>query len=347
MAVHRSTAARRSRLRPPSACRAFKDVDNLHWFSHSTSTSTSTFHIMILTPSTLASSSYSSSSPNMLALPSNFEKSPNLPPLPPRNYLLTPTKRAISNSSTGSSSSSASSSPSSPSSSFLLPPAYTHNGHSASTIDTIHPMRANHLYISENRAPIKGSWTVDPSMHVPQGLLPQVKNKKKKLDNLNFYSHQKQVHATLTLAGGREPTKSFLSAQSKQGPVTVEITSRTNQRFHLTAVSKRSHVTVYIPRDFEGPITFKYTKIPPHFSEGLLPQLTLFGRDNTQGTAFVGDWSKFGNGPKGKDGRYDHWNGDELVVSAKRGLLRVCYTDEPREEIKPPQGLLSRLVGCY
>lgn len=129
-------------------------------------------------------------------------------------------------------------------------------------------------------------------------------------------------------------------------PAFIFKASRTNQHFHLTAKSKRSHVTIYLPRDFEGPITFKYKRITPHFSDDLLQQMTLFGRDNKQGTVFVGDWSKFGNGPRGKDGRYDHWAGDELVVTTKRGLIRVCYADEPREEVKPPQGILKWLVGC-
>jgi len=204
-------------------------------------------------------------------------------------------------------------------------------------------MRVNQLYIVEKAAPIRGRWIVDPCLLIPPGLLPAVKSKKR-MDNLRLYSRNKPVQAILALLSETK-SKSFLSMQSKFGAVTVDITTRTNQRFSLNAESKRNDVTIYLPRGFEGPVTFKYKRFPPEFSEEVRSRLTLFGRDCKHGTAFIGDWSKFGDGRPGKDGRYEHWDGDELVMSSKSGVIRVAYTDEPREEQKPPPGLLRKLIG--
>ncbi|KAG9027490.1 hypothetical protein FRB95_007670 [Tulasnella sp. JGI-2019a] len=218
-----------------------------------------------------------------------------------------------------------------------LPPAYASNTNAStsstkksSSIDWGTTMRVNILHIHEKHQPIIGAWIVDPGMHVPLGLLTDVKLKKR-MDNLNLYSRHKQIRAQLTLAS-ESPTKSFLTMETHHGPITVDIGTRTNQRFHLSATSKHGSVTVYLPRDFEGPISFRYKKIPPQFSEELQPRMTLIGRDNTQGIAFVGDLSKFGNGCKDKIGRYEHWNGDELVVATKHRAAMICYSDEPREE---------------
>ncbi|KAG8876550.1 hypothetical protein FRB97_004103, partial [Tulasnella sp. 331] len=215
-------------------------------------------------------------------------------------------------------------------SSSILPPAYTRNIESFSSIDQNNNRPVNCLYIREKREPIRGAWTIDPAIRIPPGLLAGVKSKKR-MDNLNLYSWE-QIQALLTLASGT-PTKSHLVVESHQGMVQVDIVSRLNQRFHLTASSKHGPATIYLPRDFEGPITFKYSTVQPYFSEQLLARMTLFGRDNKQGTAFVGDWSQFGDGKRDKNGKYEHWNGDELVVSTRRYGARICYSDEPREVI--------------
>ncbi|KAG8889832.1 hypothetical protein FRB98_002481 [Tulasnella sp. 332] len=272
------------------------------------------------------------------------EKCSTPPQLPSKNEPLPPPQIAINKTNATSSPSAGSSSSPFASLSALPPAYYTDDVPSLHSLNSIPSKGTNFLYIVEKRGPIRGAWTVDPSIQVPHGLLPQAKNKKKKLDNLNLYCHHKQIHAILTLASDpAKPTKSFLTAHSHHGPVSVEIASRMNQSFHLTAKSKKGDVTIYLPRDFEGPVTFKFRG--SDFSPALLPKMTLFGRSDRYGTAFVGDWSKFGNGPRGKDGRYAHWTGDELVVSAKKGLVRICYADEPREEVKPQRSILKRLVG--
>lgn len=112
----------------------------------------------------------------------------------------------------------------------------------------------------------------------------------------------------------------------------------------MTCECKKGAVVVYLPRDFEGPITFQYKRVYPRFSEEVQSRLTLFSRDSERGTAFLGDWSKFGDGKRSKDGRYQDWAGDELIVSSKWGAIMVCYADEPREEAGPAPSLLRRLI---
>ncbi|KAG8864075.1 hypothetical protein FRB96_006948 [Tulasnella sp. 330] len=211
-------------------------------------------------------------------------------------------------------------------SSSVLPPAYTR---SAGTLSSDHrntDIRVNFLHIREKWTPIDGAWTVDPNVHVPPGLLAEVKPKKR-MHNLNLCSHHRQVRALLTLAS-EAPTKSHLVAKSSHGSVIVDIVA-----FYLTAESKHGSVTVYLPRDFEGPIAFRYGYSKTMFSDELLARLILLGQSNGKGTAFIGDLGKFGEGKRDKSGRYEHWYGDELVISTKYRQAKICYSDEPREGV--------------
>lgn len=89
-------------------------------------------------------------------------------------------------------------------------------------------MRINHLYIKAKREPIIGAWTIDSLLSIPAGLLPKIK-KKERLENLHLSSRHKSVHATLALVSD-VPSKSFLTAYSKSGPVSVDIVSASDFR---------------------------------------------------------------------------------------------------------------------
>ncbi|KAG8876551.1 hypothetical protein FRB97_004104 [Tulasnella sp. 331] len=220
-------------------------------------------------------------------------------------------------------------SPVSDASSSALPPAYTRDSGSISSIDLKNSMRVNFLHIQEKRESIKGVWTIDPTMRIPQGLLSSIKANNR-MDNLNLYSWQ-QIQTVLTLAS-ETLTGSNLVVESYYGMVLVDIVSRTNQRFHLNAASRDGPVTVYLPRDFEGPIAFRFASVQPHFSDGVTARMTLISRDTKQATAFIGDCSEFPEEMPDKNGKYENWKGDGLMISTRRCGAKICYSDEPREE---------------
>jgi len=187
-------------------------------------------------------------------------------------------------------------------------------------------MRSNFLHITLEHQPVQGTWTIDPTLRIPESLLPHIKFKDgQRVDNLHLSSHHKAVEATLSLISD-VPSKSYLYLKSEHAPVTVSIVSRVNQRFRLKAKSSHKKVTVRLPRDFEGPITFKHA---PQFSAALLQRLTIIERDGKRGTAFVGDVSAFSSSRLSKDGKaYEGWDGDELSVSTDHGKILLGYADE-------------------
>lgn len=100
-------------------------------------------------------------------------------------------------------------------------------------------------------------------------------------------------------------------------------TKRTNQRFRLTASSKHKDVRVYLPRDFEGPISFKSGKGGPDLSEGVKQRLMMFGSDRGSGKAFMGRWDQMGDIKT-----FDDWQGDEAIVTTKHGKVYLAFADE-------------------
>jgi len=201
------------------------------------------------------------------------------------------------------------------------PPPYT----PPSPAEDVSP-RFNHIYIQQRNHAISGEWTIDPNVRVPESLLHNLP-KGAERENLFLESHDYSVSIRLKLiSDGPEPTRSTLRAASHDGTVTVKILSRANQRFRLSAESKDGHVSVWIPRDFEGPVTFTNVDGTTRFSDAVSKRLAHFSTSGKGGKAFIGSWSTSGfEATAGVEGR---WMGDELVLGSNDGNVTVSYTDE-------------------
>lgn len=111
-----------------------------------------------------------------------------------------------------------------PVSSSAYPPAYSYHADARSTIGSRPNVPVNHLYIVDRHAKISGAWTVDPTINIPASLMPDIRNKKRMLDNFHLSSWQHNIEAALSLIGA-VPTKSHLTVQSRHGDILVDIVS--------------------------------------------------------------------------------------------------------------------------
>jgi len=144
------------------------------------------------------------------------------------------------------------------------------------------------------------------------------------MHNLHVVSGEGRVDMDLTLVSD-SPCKSYIHAESHDSKVVVKILSRKNQRFSLTAKSNEGAVTVCIPPDFQGPISYTIRDGHALLSDRIKQHMTPFSTVSGTRRAFIGDWSSSGYGEDSKV----EWQGDELVVSTDEGDIKLFYADEP------------------
>ncbi|KAG9051323.1 hypothetical protein FS837_009590 [Tulasnella sp. UAMH 9824] len=207
--------------------------------------------------------------------------------------------------------------------------------------------RVNNLYLVKHHASINGTWTVDPTLKVPQPLLPPLPDGEKNLDNLHLATHHGSITAQLNLES-EKPTKSNLEAQCAYGSVTVNIMNRVNQRFRLKVRDDHGRMVVYIPRDFEGPVSWVNSWGDTTFSDAVASRMSSNRSEiDGAGKAFIGDLTQSGFGQKTAsentvEGSAGSWHGDELHLENRYGRIKVFFADEPPEE-----GLLSRMTRAF
>ncbi|KAG8897781.1 hypothetical protein FRB99_007926, partial [Tulasnella sp. 403] len=165
------------------------------------------------------------------------------------------------------------------------PPAYTPRNLNPEASGS-RPPRLNLVYIQEKHSPVEGEWTIDPNVAVPPALMPVISSGEA-IYNARLVSEHRPVTAKLNLISDAPCTCRIL-AQSKHKLVTVVILQRINQSIQLTANSKHGGATVYLPRDFQGPITTIGSKL--EFSPAVQQCVTVFSKKDGVGRAFMGRW---------------------------------------------------------
>ncbi|KAG9012949.1 hypothetical protein FRB90_006385 [Tulasnella sp. 427] len=207
--------------------------------------------------------------------------------------------------------------------------------------------RVNNLYLVKHHASISGTWTVDPTLKVPQPLLPSLPEGEKPLDNLHLATHHGSITAQLNLESDK-PTKSNLEAQCAYGSVTVNIMNRVNQRFRLKVRDDHGRMVVYIPRDFEGPVSWYNSWGDTTFSDAVAKRMSSnLSEINGAGKGFIGDLTRSGFGQSASPeampkGELEAWHGYELHLENRYGRIKVLFADEPPEE-----GLLTRMSKTF
>ncbi|KAG8975240.1 hypothetical protein FRC05_006183 [Tulasnella sp. 425] len=206
--------------------------------------------------------------------------------------------------------------------------------------------RVNHLYIHRKNDGVRGNYTVDVDLVVPPQLLPDPAPEET-MDNLRLSSNNGNVNADVALVG-RGDKRASLVAKSKNGNVKFKLVSsidsttarkgsvtyncddsqlsRHSCSFRLVAESSNGNVTVYLPRDFTGPVTSSTDNGGLDLSNAIKQNYTPFSEDKKVAKGFIGDWSSSGYGEAMQAGA--EWTGDEVVAGSKNGRVKLYYIDE-------------------
>ncbi|CAG7847319.1 SubName: Full=Uncharacterized protein {ECO:0000313/EMBL:CCA72045.1} [Serendipita indica DSM 11827] len=160
--------------------------------------------------------------------------------------------------------------------------------------------RATNYHAEKTNREIKGVYVLDTAMQIPPAILANMSSGffglgKKEPENLNLYTSYGPIEADLILL-------SRINAQ----PVKVK------------AKSGYGNMTVYLPRDFNGPLKYKTGWGTVTFSEGMRPFVHQFSGN----MGYLGDWNVAGFSD------YKTWNGDELEVVTQGGNITFKWADE-------------------
>ncbi|KAI6104093.1 hypothetical protein F5141DRAFT_1126954 [Pisolithus sp. B1] len=234
------------------------------------------------------------------------------------------------------------------------PPAYDdHAGNTIvlrstqSTADRLSKPKGNptnYLSVSEMDNSIKGTYIIDPSVHVPSTYLPPLGEGETERDrkNLHLRTRDGSVDVDVWLVGhqGRSEARkrrTTLHVSSRDGSIAVKVHAiDAIEPFFLDIFTRSGRITVLLPRSFHGPVTLKSRDRSCTLSDELLQNSTRLGVADYTTRFFVGDF------PAACDS-VSQWEGYELKAETRDGRVRVKYVDEVRPGSKP--GLFSRIFS--
>jgi len=222
------------------------------------------------------------------------------------------------------------------------PPSYTdagaHAGPSTQRALPEEPLpdvqATNFLVISKKHDSVKGTFVIDPTMHVPDELrgeprLSASSDGTKK--NLVLESVHGSINADVWIVSGastgrvRERPASMV-ASSTHGSLTMRLHADCSvQPFSLLAKTKHGSVNVSIPPSFIGPVKLKTVHSSIILSSAAKSRLTIFSDVSGVKTCFVGDHVKAGYGNS-------IWDGPFVELDCVHGRMKLSFMDESEDE---------------
>ena len=91
----------------------------------------------------------------------------------------------------------------------------------------------------------------------------------------------------------------------------------------ITAHAENGRINIRIPRSFNGPISITTANVSTKFSSETSAAVTTFSYMKTR-KCFMGDYSTYRDD--------EPWTGDEAVIEAKNGSVKIQYDDEVAPE---------------
>ncbi|KAG6864150.1 hypothetical protein C0991_012005 [Blastosporella zonata] len=201
-------------------------------------------------------------------------------------------------------------------------------------------------------AAVKGTWLLDPSLTIPNMLLPPLspdetpetrKNLALRAGNgpidvdITFASHDARMCPNLDK---KSRTRSTLYANASNGAVTLRIHAPHSTRlpFYLKVEAANGAVNIYVPRSFNGLVSVTRWNGSSKFSASVGTNVTAFSDIDKTYKCFIGDYSSIVDG--------EEWKGDEVVVEARNGSVKLYYVDELfNENGERKVGFFGKLFG--
>jgi len=202
----------------------------------------------------------------------------------------------------------------------------------------------NFLSVTRLHESLRENVTIDPTLYVPAFLLPPLSPDEtleaRKHLRLESTHGSISAHVKIVPNFGDEKCKVRMFMRSTHGGISARIHGQEPRYpFQLIAHSANGNITLRLPRSFQGPIMISLRHGSVKFSDGINQSLTTFGEANYVRHCFVGDFSRWA------DSRND-WNGDEIVIEAKHGGVRIQYEDDaPGSMVRARPSLLNRVFG--
>ncbi|KAG6879624.1 hypothetical protein C0992_000459 [Termitomyces sp. T32_za158] len=200
---------------------------------------------------------------------------------------------------------------------------------------------SNYVSISRSNGSVRGTWLLDSSLLIPTAFLPPLLPDETEETRRNLYlkSSNGSIDAEITLAqrtleddpvlAGRQST---IYARAVNGPIKVILHTPHASRlpFHLSIEASNGPVTLYLPRPFNGFLSIRQSHGNTKFSHEVLTHLTTFSDVDRMHRCFVGDFSAVQEGQE--------WQGDEVVIDARNGSVKVHYEEEVQGRVEKQSG---------
>jgi len=216
----------------------------------------------------------------------------------------------------------------------VLPNPPPYSSPSSSILDSPNPIppsesgppspATNFLHITrDNHYSIKGSYRINTLLTPPTALSSPPPDIKGPRPNLSLITGHANIDVKINLVGDASYPKAILKAQTKHSSIVVKMISDSGQKFSLDCTTEHSSISVYLPRNFVGPVrtTTKHGSVV--FSPGVLTQLTAFSDHKGEAVHFIGNWVDSGYGEdKGL------WEDEGLNLKTVHSKIKIYYIDE-------------------
>jgi hypothetical protein len=230
------------------------------------------------------------------------------------------------------------------------PPSYTSEAQPPPPSPSL-PRPSNFIGISRNNGHVKGVWVIDPALPIPSLLSPVAKGESRK--NFSVVAQNGVIDVDVTVVqeaiihSGPDSSKCVtMVLKAQNGTITAKVHDPPasfplpRPSISITAHAGNGHIHLRIPRSFTGPLSITTPNGSAKFSREVNAAITTFSEITTR-RCFMGDYSAWREG--------EPWTGDEIVVEAKNGSLKLQYVDEVTAESQGPKmglsGFWSKLFG--
>ncbi|GLB38964.1 hypothetical protein LshimejAT787_0601260 [Lyophyllum shimeji] len=235
------------------------------------------------------------------------------------------------------------------------PPTYTALSPPGAVGETSAPPKlppvkpSNYISIHRSNGSVKSAWVLDPSLTIPASLLPPLspEETEETRRNFNLKATNGTIEADISFAPydytreSKQATRkrATLYINGSNGSITTKLHTPSAPRlpFYLNIFAQNGAVQLHIPRSFHGLLVIKAANGSTKFSPETTVHLTTFSEVDRTRRCFIGDYSELTDG--------EEWQGDEVVVEARNGGVKVQYDDEVLEKGERKSGFFGRLFG--
>ncbi|KAK0193941.1 hypothetical protein F5146DRAFT_411355 [Armillaria mellea] len=215
------------------------------------------------------------------------------------------------------------------------PPEYEESSTPITAVAPSNPKTSNYVNIQQYMNSLEESFSIDPTLRLPQALLPALKagETEDTRRNLSIDITMGSMNVDVTIVYNEASSQSseskrrvILVVKNMLGSINMRLhaaDSPNRHPFYLHVGSKTSSTTLSLPRSFTGLITIANNLGSVDLSKRLSEFATPLSDTGKGGRRyFIGDLSNSFNN------NANDWNGDEVVIEASLASVSLKRDDE-------------------